>query len=147
MLDRLKVLFEKLVAELPANTARLNVYRVPKGDGSVIELLPTNQQAASFGVHVDDGADLVDFSFGRLGTWELPEDGRNPHSSAEEVLLEVEQMGRAVIAGRCEQQRGLFSLTSRIFVDGYTYKVVDLPMLPLPPFGKRKYAPYTAVTG
>jgi hypothetical protein len=145
MLERLQLLFDRLMGELPQSAATLNVYRVPKGDGTVIELLPANRHSASFGVHVDEeGIGYLDFSFGRLGTWELPQEGRNQKASAEELLLEVEQMSRAVIAGKCEETRGMFSLTSRIHVDGYTYKVVDLPMLPIPPFGTRKYAPFVS---
>jgi hypothetical protein len=142
MLEQLRALFDRLLAELPQGAAKLNVYRVPKRDGTVIEMIPCNHESASFGIHVDDGVDLVDFSFGRIGTWELPQEGRNRKPSAEQLLLEVEQMSRAVIAGKCEETRNLFSLTSRIHVDGYAYKVVDLPMLPIPPFGTRKYAPF-----
>jgi hypothetical protein len=144
MVEKVRMLFDNLLAELPPNTARLNAYRVPKGDGTVIELLPANRESASFGVHLDDGVDLVDFSFGRLGTWELPLEGRNRNATAEQVLLEVEQMCRAVIVGNCEDSRGLFSLTSKIHVDGYTYKVVDSPMLPIPPFRTLRYAPYVS---
>lgn len=146
MLEQFRALFDRLVAELPQGTAKLNVYRVPKGDGTVIEIIPSNHESASFGVHVDDGVDLVDFSFWRIGTWELPHEGRNRKPSAEQLLAEVEQMSRAVIAGKCEETRNLFSLTSRIHVDGYTYRTVDLPMLPIPPFGTRKYAPFAPST-
>ncbi len=72
MVERIRLLFERLLAELPDGTARLNEYRVPKGDGMVIQLLPANRNSASFGVHFDDGIELIDFSFGRIGTWELP---------------------------------------------------------------------------
>ena len=146
MVKRYRQLFERLVAELPVGTARVNEYRVPKNDGTVIEILPANQACASFRVHLDDGIDLVDFSFGRIGTWELALEGRNRRASAEDLLAEVEQMARAVIAGNCDEQRGLFSLTSRIYVADYTYRVVDLPMLPIPPFGVRTYAPYTTIS-
>ncbi len=68
MVEKLRVLFERLVAELPRDTARVNIYRVPKGDGTVIELLLTNRDSASFAVHVDDeGIGYLDFSFGRHG--------------------------------------------------------------------------------
>ena len=144
MIEQFKTLFETLVSELPLGTAKVNVYRVPRGDGSVVEVLPSNQKSASFGVHVDDGVAYVDFSFGRIGTWELPYEGRNHKARAEELILEVEQMSRAVIAGQCDETRGMFSLTSRIYVDGHTYKVVDLPMMPIPPFGTRRYAPYVS---
>ena len=142
MIEKFKSLFEALVAELPAGTARVNVYRVPRGDSSVVEVLPSNQKSASFGVHVDDGVEYLDFSFGRIGTWELPQEGRNHRAEAEQLVQEVEQLARAIIAGKCDETRGLFSLTSRVYVEGYTYKVVDLPLLPIPPFGARHYAPY-----
>ena len=141
-LEQFQVLFDGLLAELPKGAARLNVYRVPKGDGTVIEIIPTNHESASFGVHVDDGAHLVDFSFGRIATWELPHEGRNRKPSSGQLLLEVEQMSKAVIAGKCEETRKLFYVTSRIYVEGHTYTVVDMPMLPIPPFGTRKYAPF-----
>jgi hypothetical protein len=145
MFEKLRVLFERLVAELPSDTARLNIYRVPKGDGTVIELLPTNRDSASYGVHVDDdGIDYLDFSVGRIGTWELPQEGRNRKASAEQLLLEIEQMSRAIIAGKCEETRGPFWLTSKIYADGYTYKMVDMPMLPILPFRTRRYAPYVS---
>jgi hypothetical protein len=145
MMEQFKSLFEMLVAELPAGAAKVNSYRVPRGDGSVVEVLPSNEKSASFGVHVDDGAvAYVDFSFGRFGTWELPLEGRNHEAGTEQLVPEVEQMARAVIAGNCDQTRGLFSLTSRVYVEGYTYKVVDLPVLPIPPFGTRRYAPYAS---
>ena len=145
MTEQFKSLFEKLVAELPVGTAKVNIYRVPRGDGLVIEVLPANQQSASFGVHLDDGVKDVDFSFGRIGTWELPQEGRNREAGPEQLIQEVEQMARAVIAGKCDETRGLFSLTSRVYVEGHTYRVVDLPMLPIPPFGTCRYAPYASV--
>jgi len=83
MLEQLQLLFDRLLAELPQSTAEINVYRVPRGDGTVIELLPANRDSASFGVHVDDeGVGYLDFSFGRSGTWELPQEGRNQKASA-----------------------------------------------------------------
>jgi len=146
MIEQFKSLFETLVAELPTGTARVNFYRVPRGDGSVVEVLPSNEKSASFGAHVDDGVEYVDFSFGRIGTWELPQEGRNHQAGAQQLVQEVEQMARAVIAGRCDETRGLFSLTSRVYVEGHTYKVVDLPMLPIPPFCTRHYAPYASTS-
>lgn len=75
MVEKLRVLFERLVAELPSDTGRLNICRVPKGDGTVIELLPANRDSASFGAHADDnGNDYLDFSFGRMGSWTSPSD-------------------------------------------------------------------------
>jgi len=145
MIEEYRQLFRRLLVDLPAGTARFNEYRVPKNDGTVIEIIPSKPECASFGVHLDDGVALVDFSFGRLGTWELPYESRNRRPSADELVVEVEQMARAVMAGKCDERRGLFSLTSRIYVGDYTYKVVDVPMLPIPPFGLRTYAPYVSV--
>src|SRR5215469_6433718 len=145
MLEPFKSLFEMLVAELPPGSARVNVYRVPRGDGTVIEVLPANKKSAPFGVHLDDGgAGYLDFSFGRIGTWELPHEGRNDKAEVKQLVVEVEQMSRAVIAGSWDETRRLFALTSRIYVDGFTYKVVNLPMLLLPPFGTRRFAPYVS---
>ncbi len=143
MVEEFKALFSRLLAELPPGTASLNVYCVPKGDGTVIELKPTNARSAFPGVHLEDQVALVDFSFG-IGTWELPFEGRNKSANEKELLSEVEQMCRAVIDGHCEEIRGFFSLTSKIYVDGYTYTVTDLPMLPIPPFGVRKFAPFVS---
>jgi hypothetical protein len=141
-LEKIKAVFESLFTELPPGTARLNVYRVPKNDGTIIELIPTNSDAASIEVHVDDGADHVDFSFGeRGGTWELPLESRYKNADNPQLLSEVEEMCRAVIAGNCNKSRGAFWLTSRLDVDGYTYKLTDLPMFRIP-FGTRQYAPY-----
>jgi len=142
MLEEVKAVLEHLLAELPPDSARLNVYRVAKNDGAVIELIPTNPNAASIEVHVDDGADYVDLSFGeRGGTWELPLESRYKNADKSQMLAEVEEMCRAVIAGRCRTSRGAFWLTSRIDVGDFTYKLTDCPMFGIP-FSKRVYAPY-----
>jgi hypothetical protein len=39
------------MAGLPSDPVRLNIYRAPKGDGTVIELRPANRDSA-FGVHI-----------------------------------------------------------------------------------------------
>lgn len=143
-MEEIKAVFENLLSELPPGTASLNVYRVPKNDGTIIELMPANPEAASIEVHVDDGANYVDFSFGeRGGTWELPLEGRYKNADSRQLLAEVEEMCRAVIAGNCNKSRGAFWLTSRIDVDGYTYRLTDLPMFRVP-FGTRQYAAYAA---
>ena len=142
MLEEIKAILAGLLADLPPEAARLNVYRVPKNDGTVIEVVPSNPDAASIAVHVDDGANYVDLSFGeRGGTWELPLEGRHKNADKSQLLAEVEEMCRAVVAGHCVKSRGTFWLTSRIDVDGYTYKLTDLPMFGIP-FGTRHYAPY-----
>jgi len=142
MLEEIKAVLRDLLAELPPDTARLNVYRVPNNDGTVVELIPSNTDAASIEVHVDDGADYVDLSFGeRGGTWELPLEGRYKDADKSQLLGEVKEMCRAVIAGRCRKSRGAFWLTSKIDVGDYTYKLTDLPMFGIP-FRTRHYAPY-----
>ena len=65
-----------------------NFYRVPRGHGSVVEELPSNQLSTPFGVYVDDGFKYVDLIFGRIGTWELPQEGRN-HEARPEQLVAV----------------------------------------------------------
>lgn len=141
LVAEITALFERLVGELPPDTATLNVYRVPKGDGTVVEVRPQNTGAASFGVHVDDEFHLVDFSFGALSTWELPME-RRYRKGEKNILTEIEEMSRAVIVGNCEVSRSPFWLTGKIHVGDYTYKVTDFPMFPIPPFGTRRYTPY-----
>ena len=97
MIHRLTELFERLAAELPAGTASLNVYDVQGGQGTVVELRPANPACADFGVHVEDGSDIVDFSFGRA-TWEFPYE-RRYRSGEKDIITEIEEMSRAVIAG------------------------------------------------
>jgi hypothetical protein len=140
MVQAITALFERLVAELPPNTATLNLYQVPRGGGTFIELKPTNPAAADFGVHCD-GTEVFSFSFGVLSQWEFPYE-RRYRKDEKDTITEIEEMSRAVVAGKCEVIRRWFSLTGRIYVEGYTYEVTDVPMLPRPPFGTRSYAPY-----
>jgi hypothetical protein len=140
MLRELTALFESLLYEMPAGTAALNVYGVPRGGGTVIELKPANAAAARFGVHCDE-SDLFSFSFGRVSGWEWPYE-RRYRNNEKDTLAEIEEMSRAVIAGKCEETRRWFSRTGRIFVEGYTYEMTDLPKVPRPPFGTTRYAPY-----
>jgi hypothetical protein len=63
-----------------------------------------------------------------------------------DVVTEIEEMSRAIMAGNCELARGPFSLTSKIHVGDYTYKVTDFPMFPIPPFWTRRYASYAPIT-
>ena len=140
MVERLTELFERLVAELPHGAASLNVYDLPRGQGKVIELRPAIPACADFGVHAEALFDFVDFSFG-CATWEFPYE-RRYRDNGKDIVTESEEMSRAIIAGICEVRRRPFWATSCIRVDEYTYKVSDLPMLPIPPFGIRRYAPY-----
>jgi hypothetical protein len=105
-----------------------------------VEFRPANSACADFGVHVEDGSDLVDFSFGR-STWEFPYE-RRYRNGEKDIITEIEEMSRAVIAGNCEVKRRPFWATSSIHVGKYTYSVSDLPMFPIPPFGTLRYAPY-----
>jgi hypothetical protein len=140
MVKRLRELFERLAAELPPGTASLNLYDVPGGQGTVVELRPANPASADFGVHAEDISDFVDFSFGRA-TWEFPYE-RRYRNGEKDIITEIEEMSRAVIAEDCEVRRRPFWATSCIRVGEYTYSVSDLPMFPIPPFGTRRYAPY-----
>jgi hypothetical protein len=140
MLAEVTELVERLLSELPPATAALNVYRVPRNGGPVVELKPTNSAAAAFGIHSDDFA-VYSFSFGVRSQWECPYD-RGYRKGEKDILTEIDEMCRAAIEGRCEERRGWFSLKGSISVGDYTYKVTNLPMLPIPPFGTRSYAPY-----
>jgi hypothetical protein len=123
MEQKLRLMFERLLSELPPETAALRMRRTTKNDGAVFELIPSNDRAATIFVHAEDNFDLVDFSFGDSGTWELPSEGRNPNTGADGTLLEVEDMCRAVMAGNCVCQQGWLLSGSRIFVDGFVYAV------------------------
>jgi hypothetical protein len=140
MLQKITALLKRLGAELPPGTATLRVYQVPRGSGSVVELEPTNRAAAEFGVVCDD-VGLYNFSFGALSNWDFPYERRYKYDE-KDILTEVEEMSRAIIAGRCEETRRWFCMTGRIYVEGHTYEMTNLPMLPRPPFGTRRYQPY-----
>jgi len=142
MVKRLRELFERLAAELPPGTASMNVYDVQGGEGTVVELKPANSACANFAVHVEHRSDCVDVSFG-LATWEFPYE-RRYRNGEKDVITEIEEMARAVVAGNCEVRRRPFWAISCIHVGEYTYGVRDLLMFPLPPFGTRRYAPYVS---
>jgi hypothetical protein len=131
-------LFERLVAELPAGTAA--VYARQVSVGTVIDVKPTNPASANFGVHADD-FELYSFGLGPRSQWEFPWE-RRYRKGEKDILTEIEEMARAVIAGNCEQRRGPFWLVGKIHVGDYTYRVTDLPMFPIPPFWTRRYAPF-----
>src|ERR1700737_3728612 len=122
--DELVAVFKDLLAELPPDTASLKVRRTSDGDGIIVLLTPRNPAAASITSHTEKGLDLVDFSFGDYEpTWELPLEGSNPKANKKELLQEVEQMCRAVIAGNCHHRRGLFSVSGIIELGGRPSKV------------------------
>ena len=93
---------------------------------------PTNPASASFSVLADD---FELYSFHLYGSyWEFPSE-RRYREGEKDVLTELEEMTRAVIAGNCEQKRGPFWLLGKINVGDYAYKTVSLPKLPIPLFG------------
>lgn len=131
-------LFERLVAELPLGAASVSVSHVSAG--TLVDVKPTNPASARFGVHADD-FEIYSFGVGRRAQWEFPWE-RRYRKGEKDILVEIEEMARAVIAGNCEQRKGPFWVTSKIHVGQYTYRVLDLPMLPIPPFWTRHYAPF-----
>jgi hypothetical protein len=142
MRNDIKTLFERLLHELPRDTATLDIRPVPRNGGAVIELKPAKPAAADFGVHCDD-FEVYSFGFGPMSQWEFPYE-RRYRKGEKDILTEIEEMSRAIIAGKCEVTRHWFSLTGRIYAEGYTYETKDLPMFPRPPFGTRRYASYTS---
>lgn len=140
MVAELTVLFERLVSELPAGLAAVTVRQSARDMAAAIDVKPTNPASANFGV-LADKVQLYSFGFGPMSQWEFPWERRYRKGEKDE-LTEIEEMSRAVIAGRCELTRGPFWLTGKIYVGDYTYRMTDLPMLPIPPFWRRQYAPY-----
>jgi len=140
MIKRLTELFGRLAAELPPGTASLNVYDVPGGQGTILELRPANPACAGFGIHGEEMSDIIDFYFGRA-TFEFPYE-RRYQNGEKDIITEIEEMSRAVIAGNCEVKRRPFWATSCIHVGEYTYRVSDIPVFSIPPFGTLRYAPY-----
>ena len=144
--DDLVELLKHLLAELPPDVASLEVKRAtPSGEGMIAVLRPQNPAAASVVAHTENGLGLVDLSFGEYGpTWELPIEGYNSKANKKELLQEVEDMCRAVIAGNCQHKRGLFSIRGNIQVNNHLYRVTDMFVFrPVPPLrGTRKYEPY-----
>jgi hypothetical protein len=138
LVAEITALFERLVAELPPGTAAVHVRQVSAG--TLIDVKPANPASARFGVHADD-FELYSFGFARRSQWEFPYE-RRYRKGEKDVLIEIEEMARAVIAGDCEQKKGLFWVVSKIHVGDYTCKLLNLPMLPIPPFWTRRYAPF-----
>jgi hypothetical protein len=142
----LVTLFERLVAELPPNAASLEVKRVGRNkEGVLVTLRPQNPDAASMWAHAENCLHLVDFGFGDWEpTWELPIEGYNRKADKREVLKEVEELCKAVMAGNCKHTRGLFSVTGSIQAGGRPYKITEMLVFRRkPPFhGTRIYEPY-----
>lgn len=142
--EELVALLKNLLAELPPNAASLEVRRAGR-DGVVATLKPANRAAASIVVHAENGLALVDFSFGEYEpTWELPLEGYSLKPSKKELLKEVEEMCRAVMAGHCEHRRGLLSIRGTIHVGNRPYRVTHWLVFRTAPRlrGTREYESY-----
>jgi hypothetical protein len=147
--EELVTLIKNQMAELPPNVATLGITR-PKSDGVVAVVTPTNPAAARVVVHTANGHGIVNFSFGEyLTTWELPFDGHNFRANKEELLQEIGEMCRAVMAGNCEQKPGLLSIRASIQVGSRPYMVAHLAVFhaALPLWGTQKYEPYNILSG
>lgn len=138
LVAEITALFDRLVAEFPAGTAAVHVRQVSAG--TLIDVKPTNPGSASFGVHADD-FEVYSFGLGPGSQWEFPWE-RRYREGEKDILTEIEEMARAVMAGNCEQRRAPFWLIGKIHVGEYTYKMTNVPMLPIPPFWRRHYAPF-----
>lgn len=141
VVSELQSLFERLAAELPPEAASLRVYDHSLNGPKIIELVPSNPAAATFGV-VADKEQVHSFSFGARSYWEFPYERRYRYDE-KDVVSEIEEMSRAVIAGQCEETRGLISITGRIYVGDYTYKMTTIPCFTKPLCGSQRYAPYS----
>jgi len=133
-------LFQQLVDELPPGAATIEISTATRRRPTVISLRPANRAAAEFGV-VFDGFDVHSVGFD-IHDWEFPYE-RRYRKGEKDVLTEIQEMARAVLAGHCEQERRRFSVIGRIDVGDYTYAVTDIPKFCKPPFGTRRYAPYS----
>ncbi len=147
--EDLVALFERLLAEMPPHVASLEVRRVGRNkEGLQATLTPRNPGAASLWVHAEKGVGLVDLGFGDWdNAWELPIEGRNPKAGKEELLQEVRELCKAVIAGNCRYERGFLSRTASIGVEGGPpYRVTDIPVFRTRPHLRRIrcYEPYTS---
>ncbi len=127
--EELVELLNRLLAELPPNVASLEVKRArSNGEGVVVVLKPQNQASAAVVAHAENGHGVVDFSFGEYGpTWELPIEGDNPEANKKELLQEIREMCRAVVAGNCKHKRGFLSITGSIQACGRAYRVGPVP--------------------
>jgi hypothetical protein len=146
--EDLIALFQRLLGEMPPNAASLEVRRVGRSkEGIQVILTPRNPGAAALWAHAEKGLHLVDFGFGDWSnTWELPIEGRNPKARKEELLQEVRELCKAVIAGNCSYERGFLSRTASIQVEGRPrYRITDMPIFRTRPplHGIRFYEPYT----
>jgi len=141
MKAELTALFQRLVDELPPGAATVEVSRATEHKPTVISLRPANPAAAEFYVvlaGLDNVVDSVGFG---VHQWEFPYE-RRYRKNEKDILTEIEEMSRAVVAGNCEQERRRFSIIGRIAVEDYTYSVGAMPKFCKPPFGTRRYASY-----
>lgn len=146
--EELVALLQRLLSELPPDVASLEIRRI--SDGVVVVLKPTNAAVASVVTHAENGFRFIDFTFGEYEpTWELPIEGYNPNADKTALLLEVEEMCRAVMAGWCEHTRGFLSVSGTIQVGSRPYKVRHMLVWRVTPRlrGTRKYKPYSPGLG
>ena len=141
-------LFKSLLAQMPPNIASVEVRRAGRNKHVVeVALTPGNPKAASLWAAVENGSDVVYFGFGHFrNTWELPMEGKNRKAGKDELLQEIEELCKAVMAGNCSHKWGFLSVTASIQVEGRPpYKVTDMPVFrtSLPLHGTRFYEPYT----
>jgi hypothetical protein len=139
MQAELTALFQRLVDQLPPDAATIEISPATERRPTVISLRPKNPAAAEFGA-VLYGSNVHSVGFD-IHDWEFPYE-RRYRKGEKDVLAEIQEMARAVVAGNCEQERRRFSITGRIHVGDYTYAVTDMPKFCKPPFGTYKYAPY-----
>lgn len=135
-------LFKRLVAELPAGTASVHLRQSTLG--AVIEVKPTNPACADFWVLAND-FELYMFGIGE-SRWGFRWGRRRYRKGEKDVLTEIEEMARAVIAGNCEQRGGPFWLIRKIHVGDYTYTVMHFDKFAnFSPFWARRYAPFVTI--
>jgi len=114
----LRQLFEDILVALPVGAATLEARRTRDDRGTIVWLKPSNKNAAEFSGHTEDGSTLVDVSFGRGTTFELPWEANLPSDASFESILEaVKAMCLAVIAGKSQERLGLLGITGTIRVD------------------------------
>jgi hypothetical protein len=128
---------ERLLSTLSDGTARLDVKR--NSSGLIFLLIPANKNSANFGLHYDG---CVDVFFGDSGTTFEVEFGHgSQNADFAAALAFTEKVGRAVIAGRCNERAGFLGVRGTVEVDGKPYRVTHFFHFRL--FPKTvSYAPY-----
>jgi hypothetical protein len=120
MQTEVAALFQKLLDELPPGVATIDISPADRKRPMVISLKPATSSAAEIWAVCDDFG-VYSVGFGLEVYWEFPYE-RRYRKGEKNVITEIEEMARAVIAGTCEEERGWFSITGRIRIGDYTYK-------------------------